>query len=110
VSVQDLTFTKYIDAATPNLIKFCCNGKHFKEATLTVRKAGGSSIDYLTIKLSTVLISSVQTGATSSDDRITENVTLNFAKFDLEYKPQTSGGSAGAGSSISWNIASNAEK
>src|SRR5215208_5407782 len=53
VSVQDLTFTKYIDTATPNLVKFCCNGKHFKEAKLTVRKAGSSPVEYLTIKLST---------------------------------------------------------
>ena len=40
VSVQDITITKYIDKATPNLIKACCNGKHFDEAVLTVRKAG----------------------------------------------------------------------
>src|SRR6478672_8284426 len=40
VSVQDLTFTKYSDRSSPNLLKMCCSGKHFKSAKLTVRKAG----------------------------------------------------------------------
>jgi type VI protein secretion system component Hcp len=27
--VPQLSFTKYIDSASPNLIKTCCNGKHY---------------------------------------------------------------------------------
>jgi len=30
VSVQDLSFTKYVDSSSPNLMLNCCNGKHFK--------------------------------------------------------------------------------
>jgi type VI protein secretion system component Hcp len=29
--------TKTIDAASPNLFKGCCTGKHFANATVTVR-------------------------------------------------------------------------
>src|SRR5688572_5327714 len=63
VSIQDITVTKYIDAATPNLMKFCCNGKPFKDATLTVRKAGGKApVEYVVIKLADVIIAAVNTG------------------------------------------------
>jgi len=39
VNVQDLSFTKWIDKSSPDLMLACCNGKHFPEAKLVVRKA-----------------------------------------------------------------------
>ena len=51
VSVQDLSFTKYIDASSPDLLLSCCNGKHLDEALLTVRKAGENPVEYLKIKM-----------------------------------------------------------
>ena len=54
--VQDLVFTHSVDAATPNLIKMACAGKHFKNALLTVRKAGDTPLEYLKIKLHDVII------------------------------------------------------
>jgi type VI secretion system Hcp family effector len=48
VNVQDLSFTHYVDSASPNLIKACCTGEHFDSATLTMRKAGGSALEYVT--------------------------------------------------------------
>src|SRR5215467_7426071 len=48
VNVQDLSFTKYTDAASADLYLACCNGKHFDEALLTVRKAGGEEpVEYI---------------------------------------------------------------
>src|SRR4051794_31511408 len=34
VNVQDLSFTKYVDKSSPNLMKLCCTGTHFKNAKL----------------------------------------------------------------------------
>jgi type VI secretion system secreted protein Hcp len=42
VNVQDLSLTKYVDKGSPNLMMSCCSGKHYKEALLTVRKAGAA--------------------------------------------------------------------
>jgi type VI secretion system secreted protein Hcp len=56
---QDLTFTHRIDKATPLLLKACATGEHIPEATITVRKAGKGQQDYLIVKFSDVLISSV---------------------------------------------------
>jgi type VI secretion system secreted protein Hcp len=107
VNVQDISFTKYIDLSTPNLIKMCCSGKHFKQGVLVVRKAGDKPVEYLKIKLSDLLISSVSIGAGGGEDRLTETVTLNFGKFDLDYTPQKKDGTAGSQVSVSWNIPGN---
>ena len=40
VNVQDLSFTKYVDKASPILMLYCSNGDHFASAKLIVRKAG----------------------------------------------------------------------
>jgi type VI secretion system secreted protein Hcp len=108
VNVNDLSFTHFIDTASPNLMKFCCNGKHFKTALLTVRKAGGDNqVEYLKIKLQDIIISSVSTGGSGGEDRITENVGLNFGKFTLEYTPQKSDGTPGPAIPVAWNVPQN---
>jgi type VI secretion system secreted protein Hcp len=107
VNVQDLSFTKHVDVSTPDLVLACCNGKHFKEAKLIVRKAGEQPVEYLTITLDTVLVTSVSTGGSGGQDRLTENVTLNFAKVKLEYKEQTEKGGVSATPSMAWDIAAN---
>ena len=107
VNVQDISLTKYIDKSSPDLMLACCNGKHFGEAKLTVRKAGENPLEYLIITMTDVLISSVSTGGSGGEDRLTENVTLNFAKVKVEYTEQTSKGGAGAKPKMGWDIAAN---
>jgi type VI secretion system secreted protein Hcp len=109
VAVQDLSFTHYIDKATPVLLKYCASGKHLTDATLTVRRAGGTALDYVKITMSDLIISSVSTGGASADDRITENVTLNFAKVKFEYTPQTDKGTGAPAIPMGWDIAANVE-
>ena len=110
VNVQDLSFTKYIDKTTPDLMLTCCNGKHFDKATLIVRKAGEKPLEYLTITMTEVLITSISTGGSGGEDRLTENVTLNFAKVKVDYKEQTKDGGAGASPTMTWSIAENASE
>ena len=107
VNIQDLSFTKYVDSATPKLMLACCNGTHYGEVNMVVRKAGGTAVEYIKIKLEEVLITSVTTGGSGCEDRLTENVTLNFAKFKLDYTPQNEMGTAGTAIPVSWDIAAN---
>ena len=108
VNVQDLSFTKYIDKATTDLMRSCCNGKHFDKATLIVRKAGGDApVEYVTITMEEVLITSVSTGGSGGEDRLTENVTLNFAKVKVKYTPQSGKGSGEGGDEKGWDIQAN---
>ena len=107
VNVNDLTFTKYVDKSTPPLLLACCNGKHYDQALLTVRKAGENPVEYIKIKMSDVLITSVSTGGSGGEDRLTENVTLNFVKVAVDYTPQDNKGKAGSPITMGWDIAKN---
>lgn len=106
-NVQDLSFTKWIDKGSCDLLLACCNGKHFDSATLVVRKAGETPLEYLTITMTEVLVTSVSTGGSGGEDRLTENVTLNFAKVKVDYKEQTAKGAVGATPTMTYNIAEN---
>jgi type VI secretion system secreted protein Hcp len=87
----------------------CCSGKHFQEAILVVRKAGETALEYMKITMEEGLVSSVSTGGSGGEDRLTENVTLNFAKFKSEYVPQLPDGSGDASVIVGWNIAENVD-
>lgn len=108
--VQDVSLTKYIDKASVDLMLACLNGTHLTEAILTVRKAGEEPVDYLVITMSPVLVTSVSTGGSGGQDRLTENVTLNFAKVKVSYTPQKDDGSADAAIDFTWNIEQNIEE
>jgi|SRR5690242_1330001 len=109
VNVQDLSFTKYLDKSSPNLMKACCNGKHFPEALLTVRKAGENPLEYLKITIKDLIITSVTGGGSGGEERLTENVSLNFAEFKVEYTPQKKDGTGEPSIEIGWDVAKNAE-
>ena len=107
VSVQDINFTKAVDRASPNLIKFCCSGKTFPTATITVRKSGDQPLEYLILELENVLISSVSLGGGNGEERLTENVSLNFAKFKYSYVPQMDDGTGAAAIDAGYDIRTN---
>ncbi|SPE33099.1 Protein hcp1 [Candidatus Sulfopaludibacter sp. SbA3] len=127
VQIHDIQFTKKVDASSPLLFLNCASGAHIKEATLVVRKAGGQQLEFLKIKLTDVLISSVKphgsgeqneewhsnlglgaaaghqagpaAGAIKSwgDEVPFENLSLNFAKIEYSYQPQGADGKAQGG-------------
>ncbi len=108
VAVYDLAVMKYIDRASPNLIMACCSGKHFKEAVLTIRKAGGDNpLEYLRITMKHVLVTSYRVEANHSEDRVLESVMFNFAEVMTEYTPQKADGAGDASIQVAWNIAAN---
>jgi type VI secretion system secreted protein Hcp len=111
VSVQDLSFTKWIDKSSSVLMEYCSTGKQFKEAKLTVRKAGGDEpLEYLIITMKDIIVTSVSTGGSGGEDRLTENATLNFASVKTEYQPQKPDGTADGGKiEYGWDIAANAK-
>lgn len=105
--VQDLSITKYIDKASPNLMLAVMTGKHFKEATLMVRKAGETPLTYVKVLMENLIVSSVSTGGSGGEDRLTENITLNFGKVSFVYVPQLADGTGDAEIEIIYNIAEN---
>ena len=108
VNVQDLSLTKHIDKSSTVLMTHCATGKHIPKAVLTVRKAGDKPLEYLVITLKDLLISSVQTGGSGGEDRLTENVTINFGAYEVAYQQQAKTGGAEGGQVFSkFDIAKN---
>jgi len=105
---QDISVTKWIDKSSPILMLYCSNGDHFASAKLTVRKAGKDPIEYLTIQMKKVLITSVSTGGSGGEDMLTENITLNFAQVLVKYIEQKAEGGEGEKPEFKWDIAANA--
>jgi len=109
VNVNDLSFTHHVDAASPNLVKACCTGQHFPECKLTMRKAGGSPLDYYVVTMKDIIVTSVSVGGSKGEELLTENVTLNFAEFEISYQPQDNKGAKKGGAiAAKYNIAQNA--
>ena len=106
---NDFNFTHHVDKASPSLLKACASGKHIKEATITVRKAGKGQQEFLIIKMSDVLITAVSPSGTGDGAATAEHVGLQFAKVDLEYKPQKADGSLDAGLHFKYDIKGNKE-
>lgn len=107
VNVQDLSFTKYVDAASHRLLGAICTGEHFTKATLVVRKAGKTPLEYIKLEMTNVMATSYSTGGSGGEDRLTENVTLNFGHFRFAYKPQKADGSGEAEKPFTYDIAKN---
>lgn len=105
---QDLSFTKWIDKSSPTLYLKCSDGTHFDEVTLTCQKAGTTALVYYKIVLQKVLVTSVSTGGSGGEDRLTENVTLNFAHIDIYYQEQDDKGAKKGGEvPFKWNVETN---
>ena len=54
-----------------------------------------------------VLVSSVSTGGSGGEDRLTENISLNFRKVKYSYKMQKPDGSGDTAKEFTWDIAAN---
>lgn len=96
VQRQDLSLTKKFDKSSPVLMIACATGQHFKQAVLSIRKAGGDQQDYLKMTMDELIVSSYNTNAGSGELIPTESVTLNFTKLEMSYKEQKPDGSLGA--------------
>ena len=107
-SVQDLSCVKFCDKSTPALMHTCLTGKHIGKAELQCTKATGSdkggALAYIVMVMEDIIISSVMTGHSSGADRMTESVTLNFAKVSYKYTVQTADGGEGETPTVEWNI------
>ena len=109
VNVANLNLTKPLDKSSPNLMMACASGKHYPEARLVVRKAGGASpVEYLVITLKEVMVVSYGTGAQPGADVLHDSISLNFATVEVSYQPQKADGAKDGGPvKFGWNIRQN---
>jgi type VI secretion system secreted protein Hcp len=106
VTMTDFHFTTRLSQASPKLFLKCAEGSHIKAAWLTAHRAAGKAADYfLKWTFSDLLISSYQTGA--AQDVPVDQVSFNFAKIEVEYKPQKPDGSFAGSIKAGWDAKTN---
>lgn len=92
VQVDDFSFVKKYDKSSPILFMKCCTGEHIKEANFTVRKAGGEQVEFIKMKFTDVVITSVQTGGSGADEIPMETIGFTFTQCHIDYQEQGADG------------------
>ncbi|MEK6276050.1 MAG: type VI secretion system tube protein Hcp [Actinomycetota bacterium] len=82
--LQELSIVKTVDKASPKLAEKCAEGQHIQQVVLTVDRPGGSGRLYMEYKLTDVIISSVQQGASGAAIPL-ETLTFVYREIELTY-------------------------
>lgn len=85
--------------STPQILQAVLSQQHIKDASLTVVSPDGQE---MRIKLSDVTIMSYKINANNQDPMSLDQISMKFAKLEMEYKDL-----AGASSKAGWNFKSN---
>jgi type VI secretion system secreted protein Hcp len=97
-----------VNNASPKLMLACASGEHIKKAVLTCRKAGKDQQEFMVVTMNDLLVSSYQTGGSGHGDIVpTDQISLNFAKIEISYKPQKPDGTLGAATIAGWDVKAN---
>ena len=106
VQMQDFHFVMTVNKASPKLFLACAQGDHIKGATFTARKAGGKDQqEFLVYKFNDVLVSSYQTGGSGASETLPmDQVSFNFGRIEVEYRPQKPDGSLDSPENAAWDI------
>ena len=97
-----------VSKASPKLFLACATGQHIKKAVLVCRKAGKDQQEFLKTTFTDILVSSFQTGGSGHSDVLPmEQLSLNFAKIEIEYKEQKPDGSLGGAIKAGYDVKAN---
>ena len=109
VNVQDFSFVKHFDRASPALLLACCSGTRFRSVVVSLCRAGADRTTFAQFKFEDVLISTVQTsgGPGGGDNVPMETVSLMFAKFTIGYRAQTAQGGFDRPMFAGWDLLGN---
>ncbi len=100
-SFEEVVVTKTVDSSSPLLMKACTTQQHIPTAVLKGTRKGAKQ-EYLLIKMTDVVITSVSLSGTSGKPATMENVSLSFR--ELEYIVRKKSGEE---SKFTWNLVTN---
>lgn len=108
VKHEDFNITHLLDKASPKIYDACCTGKHIKDITIELCRAGGDKVKYMDIKMEQVVISSVSVAGGGVTDFPAEVITFNYGKIKWTYTQQKRADGAGGGNvSAGWDLTAN---
>jgi type VI secretion system secreted protein Hcp len=97
-ALSELTVVKRVDQSTPTLMSLLRTHRVTPSATLTVRKAGTTPLEYLRIDLTNVRVTALTTDTEGPE--LIDRVRLGFTRITVTYTPQQSGTGAQGGGAV----------
>jgi len=91
-----LAFTKFVDKASPGLADAAAKKSSFASATFVARKAGKEAVEYYTLSLSNVSVSSWDQAFSEGASQAAEQVVLSARTVTISYRPQKADGTLDA--------------
>jgi type VI secretion system secreted protein Hcp len=109
VKFSPLRVLKVVDASSPKLMQAAASGRHIHSGTLSFRRSGDpNGVEFLTYKLSDIVVSSYEEGGANPDKRtlgsLEDEVGLSPAKVQVTEKVVDSGGKVGSSVSGSFDF------
>jgi len=101
---EDLLITKWVDTASPILLAKIATGNLINSAALIVVREGTKPGEYFRLNLTNVILTSLSTGGSVDGNRLTENISLDFAQFEVRYVPLAAEGPGSTPVEFGWDI------
>jgi len=104
---NEFNVKKNVDAASPKLFLACGMGCHFPTITLTVRKAGGQKLNYLSYTFKMVFVTKIDWSGGAGEEAPDEDVTFVYGAMKIVYTPQDAKGNPARPVDMSWSQVTN---
>jgi type VI secretion system secreted protein Hcp len=105
--IQDFHVTKWVDKASPLLMLAAASGQHFRSAVLTAQRPGTHPLEYLTVTLGDLVVSSYEIEAAAGQPLPADQVSFSFARIEMAYRAQRPDGTLDAPVSAGWDVTAN---
>jgi type VI secretion system secreted protein Hcp len=104
---QDISLTKWVDRTSPLLLNHVATGQVIATAKLTVVKSGATQQPYLRYCFTGLRVTSVSSGGSTGEDRLTENISLSYSTVVEAYQQQRADGSLAPAVFGGWDLIKN---
>lgn len=96
ITALPFTFSHFVDAASPHIMRNCLQGVRIPKVILSVTTSGvGREIDYLKLTFEEAIITTVLLSSPDNNIRPVESVTILYTKVQEDYTPTKADGTAG---------------
>ena len=102
---QPLNINKVFDLSSPKLFQVCAAGQNINTGVISVRKQGGTH-DFLTLTFNNLICSSDHVTGTTKDG-VSESLSFNYSKVQVQYNPQSTTGELLEPVSTGWDLKAN---
>lgn len=103
VNYQDISLTKFLDPASVDFWGALRDGTVFPSATLRVVDPTSGAVGK-SIAMSNVFLTSISTGGSGGENRLTENVSIGFSQAVITYTEIIGGKSGGPPESVTVTV------